>query len=174
MRDHITPINMVLQRVPKEVLEAQYKIYLPPMSSSKYTTSTFLQVFASKKGWKTGSGTPAEVHAAKVVMKDYTTGRLLHCQLRPDYDPSVHAPCKQNGYNLDLEAYDISQQNRPSAQNYEEIKEEPSEVESEATTNFGEESKSFINSDINVSPYKPPATARSAQQYMQDENDFDA
>ena len=79
MRDHISPIKLVLSRVPKEVLEAMYKIYLPPMDSPKYTTSTFLQVFASKKGWKTGSGTPAEIHAAKVVMKDYTSGRLLHC-----------------------------------------------------------------------------------------------
>ena len=78
---------MVMTRVPKEVLEAQYRITLPPMSSPKYTTSTFLQVYASKKGWRTGSDTPAEIHAAKVVMKDYTTGKMLHCYLRPDYDP---------------------------------------------------------------------------------------
>lgn len=31
-----------MTRVPKEVLEAQYKIYLPPMDSPKYTTTTFL------------------------------------------------------------------------------------------------------------------------------------
>jgi large subunit GTPase 1 len=42
MRDHISPINLLLSRIPKEVLEAQYKIYLPPMVSSKYTTATFL------------------------------------------------------------------------------------------------------------------------------------
>ena len=65
MRDHISPVRLVMTRVPKEVLEAQYKVFLPPMDSPKYTTSTFLQVFASKKGWKTGSGTPAEMHAAR-------------------------------------------------------------------------------------------------------------
>ena len=102
MRDHISPIKLVLSRVPKEVLEAMYKIYLPPMDSPKYTTSTFLQVFASKKGWKTGSGTPAEIHAAKVVMKDYTSGRLLHCQIRPDFNPENHDRPKQNGFNMDL------------------------------------------------------------------------
>ena len=42
MRDHISPISLVLSRIPKEVLEAQYKVYLPPMESSKYTTATFL------------------------------------------------------------------------------------------------------------------------------------
>lgn len=91
MRDHISPIQLLMNRVPKEVLEARYKIFLPPMDSNKYTASTFLQVYASKRGWKTGSGTPAEMHAAKSVMKDYTTGRLLHCQLRPDFDSNVHA-----------------------------------------------------------------------------------
>mmetsp|Transcript_4019 Transcript_4019/g.5115 ORF Transcript_4019/g.5115 Transcript_4019/m.5115 type:complete len:80 (+) Transcript_4019:1427-1666(+) len=79
MREHISPVSLVLSRVPKEVLETQYKIFLPPQESPKYTTATFLQVLASKKGWKTGSGTPAEMRAAKHVMKDYTTGRLLHC-----------------------------------------------------------------------------------------------
>ena len=68
-----------MQRIPKEVLEAFYKIVLPPRESSKYTTATFLQVLASKKGWRTGSGTPAEMRAAKWGLKDYTTGRLLHC-----------------------------------------------------------------------------------------------
>ena len=90
MRDHIAPTSLVLSRIPKAVLEAQYKITLPPQDSPKYTTATFLQVLASKKGWTTGSGTPAEMRAGKYVMKDYTTGRLLHCQLRPDFDPAQH------------------------------------------------------------------------------------
>ena len=90
MRDHISPISLILSRVPKDVLEVQYKIVLPPRESAKYTTATFLQVFASKKGWITGRGLPNEVQAAKYIMKDYTTGRLLHVQLRPDYDTAKH------------------------------------------------------------------------------------
>ena len=42
MRDHISPISLVLSRVSKEVLEVAYKIVLPPRNSAKYTTSTFL------------------------------------------------------------------------------------------------------------------------------------
>jgi len=79
MREHISPIQLVLSRIPKEVLEAFYKVFLPPQDSHKYTTATFLQVLASKKGWRTGSGNPAEIKASKWVMKDYTSGRLLHC-----------------------------------------------------------------------------------------------
>ena len=167
MRDHITPINLILSRVPKEVLETQYKIYLPPANSSKYTTQTFLQVYASKKGWRTGSGTPAEMHAAKYILKDYTTGRLLHCQLRPDFNPEVHPQCQTSGYNLDLN--ELSQP-MPSAQNYEEIKEEDETVESEATTNLGdtttlEESKDTMSMIT---------TGGAAQSFQQAEDDFDA
>jgi len=163
MRDHISPINLVLNRVPKEVLEAQYKVFLPPIESRQYNTSTFLQVFASKKGWRTGSGTPAEMHAAKVVMKDYTTGRLLFCNLRPDFDPEKHAAVKTSGFKMDL----IPEEEKPSAQNYEEIKlEESVEVASQATTNLGEEEQKA------VTPAKQkPMTVES---YMTAENDFDA
>ena len=134
-----------------------------------------------KKGWKTGSGTPAEMAAAKVIMKDYTTGRLLHCQLRPDFDPSKHTMVKQNGFNLEVEGQGIPAM--PSASNYEEIKvnepitaataslvavNEVSEVESQATTQHGdEESKSVIDTSVDTQ-------AKPAQVYAQDENDFDA
>ena len=142
MRDHISPISLLLSRIPKEVLEAQYKIYLPPQESSKYTTSTMLSVFAMKKGWKTGSGTPAEMHAAKVIMKDYTTGRLLHCQLRPDFDPEKHTRCQQSGFNLDLNAMI-----EPSASNYEEIKVEAVIAPSKSSQDE-EEKTSMINTTV--------------------------
>ena len=90
MRDHISPIQLVLSRVPKDVLEVSYKIILPPRDSHMYTAATFLQVIASKKGWYTGRGLPNENLAAKTVMKDYTTGRLLHCLIRPDFDIDKH------------------------------------------------------------------------------------
>ena len=110
MREHISPVQLVMTRVPKDVLEAQYKIILPEMDSHHYTTATFLKVLASKKGWYTGSGNPAEMRAAKLVMKDYTTGRLLHCQLRPDFDPAVHKACRQNGFNLKMDGLDVIQE----------------------------------------------------------------
>ena len=60
MTDYISPIQMVLSRVSKEVLENQYKIKLPPRDSKRYTASTFLSVYAAKKGFVTGRGLPNE------------------------------------------------------------------------------------------------------------------
>lgn len=175
MRDHISPVTLVMTRVPKKVLETFYKIHLPPSESPKYTTSIFLQVFASKKGWKTGSGTPAEMHAAKVVMKDFTTGKLLHCELRPDYDLEKHGFCMQNGFRMDLTGIE------PSAQNYEEVKmledvaehvnddeemdEQTSMINTTVTTMQEEETKQPTKAEVRA--------AAGAQQYMQAENDFD-
>lgn len=120
IRDVTPPISIILQRIPKEVLEAHYRICLPPTTDFRYTVTTFLQVYASKRGWITGRGLPNEFQAAKVVLKDYTTGKLLHCEIRPDYDPEKHGKVVQSGFNLDMSK--IEEQNQASAQNYEEIK----------------------------------------------------
>lgn len=75
-----------MTRLPKEVLETQYKIKLPPRDSDKYTAAIFLQLIASSHGWLTGSATPNEAIAARAILRDYTNGKLLYVCLRPDYD----------------------------------------------------------------------------------------
>jgi large subunit GTPase 1 len=42
IRDYLSPIQLIMSRIPKEVLEAQYKIKLPERDSDKYTGSIFL------------------------------------------------------------------------------------------------------------------------------------
>ena len=58
-------IELIVERVPKAVLEAHYKINLPPRDHPKYTVATFLSVHALKKGWITGSSNPNIAQAAK-------------------------------------------------------------------------------------------------------------
>jgi len=100
IREYATPISLIVSRVPKPVLEAHYKVKLPPRESPKYTMSTFLSMFALKKGWITGSSNPNVAQAARVVLKDYTTGEIVFCHIRPDFDPKVHKPVIQSGFNL--------------------------------------------------------------------------
>jgi large subunit GTPase 1 len=91
MRDYIGPMGLILGKIPKEVLEAHYKIILPPRENKKlYTVSTFCSTFAAKKGWFTGRSLPNEFQAAKTIMKDFTTGKLAFVHLRPDFDASKH------------------------------------------------------------------------------------
>jgi large subunit GTPase 1 len=90
MKDYISPVSLIIHRVPKAVLEEQYQIALPSADNKSYTASTFLQVLGAKKGLVTGRGLPNEAIAARFVLKDYVNGRLLFCHIRPDYERPVH------------------------------------------------------------------------------------
>ena len=86
IKEYIPPVTLIVNRVPKDVIESIYKIKLPGKESKHYCASTFLQIFASKKGYVTGRSLPNEAQAARIILKDYVNGRLLFCHLRPDYD----------------------------------------------------------------------------------------
>jgi len=60
MKDHLSPIALIVNRVDRNVMEGTYKIKLPPKESKRYGASTFLQIYAAKKGFVTGRGLPNE------------------------------------------------------------------------------------------------------------------
>jgi ribosome biogenesis GTPase A len=122
IKEYLAPISLIVSRVPKEVLEKHYKIKLPPRESAKYTTTNFLSIYALMKGWITGgSGNPNIAEAAKVVLKDYTTGSLVFCHVRPDFDIEKHKPIQQAGFGLKLST-DVSMTS--NAQDYTQLAEE--------------------------------------------------
>ena len=81
LSDIYNPIHIIINRIPSKVLCNFYKIDLPDIYSAKQ----FLQVIAKKRGFTTGNGLPEEAKTAKLVLKDYVSGKLLYCYLRPDY-----------------------------------------------------------------------------------------
>lgn len=98
MKDFISPVSLIIHRVPKEVLEDHYKINLPALDSKNYNASVFLQVLAAKRGLVTGRGLPNEAMSARYVLKDYVNGRLLFCHIRPDFDRQTHGEVMQSGF----------------------------------------------------------------------------
>ena len=81
LSDIYNPIHIIINRIPSKVLCNFYKIDLPDIYSAKQ----FLQVIAKKRGFTTGNGLPEEAKTAKLVLKDYVSGKLIYCYLRPDY-----------------------------------------------------------------------------------------
>ena len=81
LNDIYNPIQIIINRLPSKILCNFYKIILPDIYSAKQ----FLQVIAKKRGFYTGNGLPDEARTAKLVLKDYVSGKLLYCYLRPDY-----------------------------------------------------------------------------------------
>lgn len=102
MKDFISPVSLIVHRVPKSVLETHYRIKLPAIDSKNYTASVFLQVFGAKKGLVTGRGLPNEAMAARYVLKDYVNGKLIFCHVRPDYDRSIHGDIQQSGFYTEM------------------------------------------------------------------------
>ena len=47
-------------------------------------------MLATKRGFITGRALPDEAKMAKLVLKDYVSGKLIHCVLRPDYNEELH------------------------------------------------------------------------------------
>ena len=81
LRDFLGPVELVVQRIPRPLLERAYRIRLPP----SYSARGFLQALAAERGFVTGSNTPDEARAARIVLKDYVAGKLLFCHLRPGF-----------------------------------------------------------------------------------------
>jgi len=146
MREFTNPIALLLKRIPKEVLEAHYKIKLPPRDDPRlYTVSFFLQTYAAKKGWYTGRTLPNESQAAKHILKEYTTGKLTFCMIRPDFDPEIHTALKQCGFNVE-----IKEEEEASSQAYEEIKREEPEENSDSDQETAEPSTTAVPSATEV------------------------
>jgi hypothetical protein len=97
IKDFMAPVSLIVNRVNKEMIERIYKLKLPDVKSKYFNASTFLQIYAAKKGMVTGRALPNEAQAARLVLKDYVNGKLLFCNMRPDYDPAVHGVLEQCG-----------------------------------------------------------------------------
>ena len=92
------PIQIIINLIPSKILSNFYKVNLPDIYSAKQ----FLQVIAKKRGFYTGNGLPEEAKTAKLVLRDYTSGKLLFCHLRPDFSEEKYGKIPQYENNIEL------------------------------------------------------------------------
>uniref|UniRef100_A0A0A9WJ77 Large subunit GTPase 1 homolog n=3 Tax=Lygus hesperus TaxID=30085 RepID=A0A0A9WJ77_LYGHE len=87
LRDHVPSIGLLCQLIPRHVLEDRYSIMIciaegqsrdqPP------TPEEFLNALAYSRGYMTQNGQPDNPRAARGVLKEFVTGRLLYCKAPP-------------------------------------------------------------------------------------------
>lgn len=103
LREFTGPAGLVAKRIPQAFFEALYgiKVKTRPLEEGGTgipTAEEILTAYAIARGFaKTGQGQPDESRAARYVLKDYVSGKLLFCQPPPS-DPPVDA----NEFNRDL------------------------------------------------------------------------
>ncbi|CCE83965.1 Piso0_004562 [Millerozyma farinosa CBS 7064] len=90
LRDHIPPMSIICERIPKYYLEAIYGIHIPIKKvedggNGVYATAReLLSSYANARGYKTqGFGSADEPRSSRYILKDYVNGKLLHVQPPP-------------------------------------------------------------------------------------------
>eukprot|EP01116_Phalansterium_solitarium_P013334 TRINITY_DN30712_c0_g1_i1.p1 TRINITY_DN30712_c0_g1~~TRINITY_DN30712_c0_g1_i1.p1 ORF type:complete len:726 (-),score=289.15 TRINITY_DN30712_c0_g1_i1:389-2566(-) len=91
MRDFRSPVTLVSRRIPRPVLERAYGIVLPDPADHEDpnrppTAQELLWALATVRGFVVGLGEPHEAQAARVIMRDYTAGRLVYVHPPPGVD----------------------------------------------------------------------------------------
>ena len=106
LREFTGPAGLVAQRIPQSFFEALYgvKVHTRPLEEGGTgvpTAEEILTAYAVARGFaKTGQGQPDESRAARYILKDYVSGKLLFCHPPPS-DPPIDA----REFNREL--YDI-------------------------------------------------------------------
>jgi len=94
LREYTGPVGLLCRHIPREVLEAFYGIRIKIRDEGEEgyvsrppTSEEFLRPYAINRGFtKSVQGNPDEARAARYVLKDYTSGRLLYCHPPPGVD----------------------------------------------------------------------------------------
>jgi large subunit GTPase 1 len=107
LREYTGPATIVAQRIPQHFLEKVYgmKITIRPPEeggTGMPTASELLRAYAKARGFATtGHGGPDESRAARHILKDYVSGKLLYCH-PPPHDPEI------DGAEFNRDLYDFA------------------------------------------------------------------
>ncbi|CAK0755588.1 hypothetical protein CVIRNUC_002386 [Coccomyxa viridis] len=88
LTDVRAPVAVIAQRISRQRLEEAYSMKLPKSSSHEAvsrppTPAELLRAVALARGWVVGNGLPDEARAGRLLLKDYTAGKLVHCEEPP-------------------------------------------------------------------------------------------
>jgi len=79
LKDHVPPFDLLLTRIPTHVLESTYGLVLPKHPSI-LSSEQVLTAYAVLRGFMTAGGCPDKSRGARVLLKDYVSGKMLYCE----------------------------------------------------------------------------------------------
>ncbi|KAJ2665127.1 hypothetical protein IWW48_000394 [Coemansia sp. RSA 1200] len=104
LREFSGPSALVARRIPKWVIEATYGIEIRTRPAAEGgdgvpTATELLTSYAAARGmFKAGEGNPDESRAARVLLKDYVAGKLVHCSPPPAWPGGSSADFNSEHY----------------------------------------------------------------------------
>lgn len=93
MRDHVPPMSLLSTFIPKHIIEDLYGIMIPlpnegEDSNRPPNSEEILNAHGLNRGFMTQNGQPDNARSARYILKDFVTGKILHCTAPPEYDQS--------------------------------------------------------------------------------------
>ncbi|KAL3862415.1 hypothetical protein ACJMK2_008381 [Sinanodonta woodiana] len=97
MREHIPPVSLVCELIPKPVLEDHYGIIIPNPEEGEDpnrppTAEELLNSYGYMRGYMTSRGLPDCPRSSRYILKEFVNGHLLYCKPPPGVDPKVFNP----------------------------------------------------------------------------------
>lgn len=81
LRDHVPVVSQLVNVVPGHVMESKYGLVLP--RGEELTSERLLTAYGTLRGFMTAGGRPDQSRAARIILKDYVSGKLLYCEAPP-------------------------------------------------------------------------------------------
>ncbi|KAH9322489.1 hypothetical protein KI387_017128 [Taxus chinensis] len=111
MTDHRTAIQVVVEKVPRHILESIYKISLPkpkPYEPQDRPPAAFelLRTYSHSRGYVGTGGLPDETRAARQILKDYIDGKLPHFEMPPERANGMKGEDIKDSTSLELQRED--------------------------------------------------------------------
>lgn len=86
MREYLPSVQLLADRIPFGCVEQLYNIKVVPEHQVSPAESILSAYAASRGMWTSNFGNPDMSRAARVILKDYTSGKLLFCYPPPGLD----------------------------------------------------------------------------------------
>lgn len=104
MKNALFPVGAITNKIPAHVFESLYGIILPNIESDdlsrKVTALELLSSFGFSRGFMTQRGLPDTSRAARYILKDFVSGKLLYCYAPPNLkQEDFHVYTIKNGPN---------------------------------------------------------------------------
>jgi len=86
MTDHVHPVNLVCSCFTRSIFEQVYGINLKKDCETTLDSEELLNSYGYARGFMTARGLPNQPRTARLVLKDFVSGRLLYCVAPPGVD----------------------------------------------------------------------------------------
>jgi large subunit GTPase 1 len=86
MTNHVAPVNYIARLFPRSVFEDMYGIRLRKDTDQELDSEELLTAYGLSRGYMTSRGMPNQPLVARFLLKDFVSGKLLHCKAPPGVD----------------------------------------------------------------------------------------